>query len=177
MATEHANICSALVWTLDGGIERRDIGLEIASVIGRHWNASGRLTDTELWVTKAVNAGAPESPDVAGCLAILANCLRFAGKEPERRADLAIESVDMLRRLGERAALPYPLRTLAAVEWERGDIPAAKVLYDELISLVRDVGDPRLIRVALDEFSGFEAFHGSLERSLELGREAVEIAS
>ena len=151
LATEHANICAALAWTLGGAPERRDIGLEIAALIGPHWNQSGRLADTEQWMTRAVDAGAPAGPDLARCLAILANCFRFRGKEPERVASLAIDSVAMARRLGVRASLPYPLRTLAAVEWERGNILAAQPLYEEVISIVREVGDLPVIRIALLE--------------------------
>ncbi|HYO33634.1 MAG TPA: tetratricopeptide repeat protein, partial [Nocardioidaceae bacterium] len=177
LATEHANICAALGWTLEGGVKRRDIGLEIATKMGYHWNSSGRLTDTDLWLTKVVNLGAPDGPALAQCLAILANSLRILGKEPNRQARLATESVTMLRRLGEADALPYALRTLAAVEWERGDIPAARILYDELITTVRDLGDPSTISVALEEVSGFETSHGSLERALQLAGEAHEIAT
>ena len=109
-------------------------------------------------------------------MAILANCLRFSGKEPERRTRLALDSVDMLRRLGDRAALPYPLRTVAAVERERGNVPAAQAVFEEVISIVRDLGDPAPLRIALLELGGYESADGNLERSFELESEAVAIA-
>jgi hypothetical protein len=174
--TEHANICAALAWTLGGGAELRGVGLEIAALIGPHWNHGGKLADTEHWMTRAVDAGAPDGPDLARCLAILANCLRFRGKEPERLARLAIDSVAMLRRLGDRASLPYPLRTLAAVEWESGNDLAARRLHEEVIVIVREADDRPAMRIALVELGHFEASQGSLERAFELESEAVAIA-
>jgi predicted ATPase/class 3 adenylate cyclase len=174
---EHANICAALDWTLDAGPERWGIALELASRIGRHWNRiAARLPDAERYLSEAVSLGTSPSRDLATCMAVLANCLRFSAKEPERRTHLAIDSVEMLRRLGDREGLPYPLRTLAAVERERGDAPASLALFEEVISLVRDIGDPAAIRIALTELGGYAAEDGNLERSLELESEAVAIA-
>jgi predicted ATPase len=103
LVTEHANICAALEWSLvpEAAPPRRDIGLEIASRIGRHWNQSAAtLPDSEHWLSQAVGLGAPDSRDLAYCMAVFANCLRFSVKEPERRTRLAHDSVAMLRRLG-----------------------------------------------------------------------------
>ncbi|MCW2830068.1 MAG: hypothetical protein JWP31_760 [Aeromicrobium sp.] len=177
LATEHANICAALAWSLDGGPERWSGGLEMGSRICRFWNnTAARLPDAERWLSKAVDLDAPDSRDLATCTAALANCLRFQAKEPERRTRYALDSVDMARRLGERDALPYPLRTAAAVERERGNVPAAQALLEEVISIVRDLEDPAALRIALTELGGYEAADGHLDRSLELEREAVAVA-
>ena len=175
--TEHANICAALDWSLNARPEHAAVGVEIASRIGSYWNQkAARLPDSERWLSMAVDLGAPDSRDLATCMAVLANCLRFSAKESELRTRLAIDSVAMLRRLGERAELPYPMRTLAAVERERGNAPAARVLFEEVIEIVREIGDRAPIRVALTELGGYEATDGNLERSLELESEAVAVA-
>ena len=178
LETEHANICAALDWALSRPCtEHRDVGLGVASLIGRYWNtAAARLPDCEHWLSIAVDLGAPDSRDLAYCMAVLANCLRFSAKEPQRRTRLALDSVDMLRRLGVRADLPYPLRTLAAVERERGNVAASRAVFDEVISIVRDLNDPAALRIALTELGGYEASDGNLERSQELEIEAVAVA-
>jgi predicted ATPase/class 3 adenylate cyclase len=175
--TDHANICAALEWSLNATSSQRDVGLAIAALIGRHWNVTAaRLSDCEHWLTLAVDRQAPDSRDLAQCMAVLANCLRFRAKDPARRTRLAVDSVAMLRRLGARNDLPYPLRTLAAVERERGDIAAGCATFDEVISIVRELGDPAALRIALCELGGYEATDGNLDRSRELEEEAVEVA-
>ena len=176
--TEHANICAALGWSLDTERpERWDIGLAMSSDMGRFWNQSvARLPDSERWLSQAVGLGAPDSRDLAHCNAALANCLRFQAKEHDRRTQLALDSAAMARRLGEPGALPYPLRTLAAVERERGDDAAGRAVFQEVISIVRELGDPAALRIALTELGGYESGDGNLERAVEVEREAVAVA-
>lgn len=173
---EHANICVALGWALEAEGGSRPLGLELAALIGPVWNITGRLGDSERWLTTAVEAGTDQSPALARCMSALVNALRFAGKEPERRTQLARDSVEILRRIGARDDLPYPLRTLAAVEWERGDLASARELYDEVVTIVREAGEPEATRIALLEVGGFEANQGRLDRALELESEALEHA-
>jgi DNA-binding SARP family transcriptional activator len=80
------------------------------------------------------------SPLRARLLARLAGALR-GHPEPERRASLSREAVDVARRLGDPATLAYALEgTYAALSWPK-DTDSWLAMARELIELADDVGD------------------------------------
>jgi tetratricopeptide (TPR) repeat protein len=82
----------------------------------------------------------------------------------------------MWRRMGDSSTLAMALTELADVEAERGELAAARSLYEEAVGVARESGDRGQLRVVLGEFAILEASEGHHERSLELDAEALAIA-
>ena len=78
--------------------------------------------------------------------------------------------------MGDNSTLAMALTELADVEAERGELAAARSLYEEAVGVARESGDRGQLRVVLGEFAILEASEGHYERSLELDAEALAIA-
>jgi len=94
----------------------------------------------------------------------------------DRAREHATASVDMWRRLRDNGTLAMALTELADVEAERGELAAARSLYDEAVGVARESGDRAQLRVVLGEYAILETSEGHPERSLELDAEALAIA-
>jgi tetratricopeptide (TPR) repeat protein len=146
----------------------------VATVAG-NWIVSGRVTDGIYWTEQAIKHGAGDNPDLASCMALLSNGMRFRG-EHERSHELATKSVEMLRRLGDQKGLPFALRTLAVSSWERDEIAETRALYEEAIAASRATGNVFQLHRALSEMATFESDQGDLEHCRPLEEEALALA-
>jgi predicted ATPase/class 3 adenylate cyclase len=180
--SEYANIAAALGWLLRtdsgrGQPEQIDSALHLVASIGAYWLTSGRWSEWVRWLSRTIqSAGDRETADLATCLALLSNCLRFRGDDG-RSPGYARASVEMLRRLGgQQSGLPYALRSLAVSEWAHGHLAEARELFEEAISAARSTGDLFQLREGLSEFGTYESDQGNLSHCLVLEQEAVLLA-
>jgi tetratricopeptide (TPR) repeat protein len=81
----------------------------------------------------------------------------------------------MWRRLGDKERLSWTLTRLAYCEEFLGDLQAARLAFEEAVSLAREIGNKPRLAGALSNQARFEVVERNLERALELEQAAVEI--
>ena len=184
---EQENLRSALEWALppaaisDDDADRTRIGLRLCDKLSLFWETSGNSSQALHWYERAIsNSGERDSRELALILRIAANSLMLK-REYEAAHRYTTMSIAMMRRQGDSDVLPGALCTLAQLEDERGDWPASRQAYEEALTLGRavvgeDVASQRQLRRILGNFASSANTNGELERSFELGLEAIEFA-
>jgi predicted ATPase/DNA-binding XRE family transcriptional regulator len=131
------NIRAALEWARD----RREtgIGLQLATSLGRYWYRCGAFDEWEGWLRELLALDAEES-DRAASPAVrgvgLFSMTRFAidRHDYDRAEILAHEGLDLARRHGDRVGISNILAELGHVAEARGELDAAKTLYEESLA-------------------------------------------
>lgn len=96
-------------------------------------------------------------------------------EDRELADDLAIESIEIARELGDPILLALCLRT-RGLTIDISDFPAKRAVLEESLALMRQHGNERQIASMLTWISDLEFSAGEERRALEYGREAVRYA-
>jgi predicted ATPase len=182
---EHDNFREALRWALGsnqaGGLDVRplktQLGLELCAALSQFWFESGYFLEMRRWLEQATNLAAGSEPSEG-----LAECLFWQGRALDMLGDLqaahrcATASVAVRRRIGDASGMVLSLTLLADVESSRGQATTARALFEEALTLARDLEDPERIQVVLMVFAVFELSHHNYQSSLDLNAEALTVA-
>ena len=112
---------------------------------------------------------------------IRADCLRELGNVANRMAeyDLAVplyrQALELARELGDLRGESATLNNWATVEWDLGDLAAARAHYEEALALYRQLGNRLGEARVLNNLSNVQANVGDLAGSLEYSHRALEI--
>lgn len=112
---------------------------------------------------------------------IRADCLRELGNIANRQADyeravpLYQQALELARELGDRRGESATLNNWASIEWELGDLPAARAHYEQALALYRQLGNRLGEAKALNNLSNVLANQGDLNGSLTFSQQAMEI--
>lgn len=110
-----------------------------------------------------------------------ADCLRELGNVANRQADydravpLYQQSLELARELGDRRGESATLNNWASIEWELGDLTAARAHYEQALALYRALGNRLGEARALNNLSNVLADQGDLAGSLAFSRQTLEI--
>jgi tetratricopeptide (TPR) repeat protein len=180
---EHDNFRAVLHHALEpqpetGSDERGGrLAVRLGAALADFWGAGGYYTEMRRWLEAAVDHEAGrDSPELAQCLTELA----FHGISTghvARGVEYGSASVDMWRRLDDQSGLPRALGVLGELEVERGNLDAARGLFEEFLASARAGGDGRLLLGALGDLASLEMLEHRYDRSLELLSQAVAIAT
>ena len=174
------NFREALRWALqpDGvrpRLARVEVGVRLCAKLSPLWFRGGYFAEGRRWLELAIDrSGDQDSPELAYCL----HGLAWLSKEPGhlgRGLEVATRSVAMLRRIGDQAGLSLALSRLAVLQQFVGDLPLARRVAEEAVSLARDADARSQLSNALAILSNLEGVEQNLERSLELATAALDI--
>jgi tetratricopeptide (TPR) repeat protein len=176
--SELDNIREALGWAFDceqHSDEALAIGQEISAYVAWVWHMSGYHREGIHWLSSAIGVREPAAGEpYLRCLLGLSAILAVQGRLEEARKH-AQTAVGQARELGKPSLLVEALLATALVEMSIGNEDHADTLLSEAVPHARGVDDPKLIRRALRGQAFLAAQRGTLERALELMREARQI--
>ncbi len=134
---EHDNLRAALSWSLEQG--EIEIVLRMGGALWWFWFVRGHFAEGRRWLERALagTVGAPPSPRAkalngAGVLAFYQGEIGLAGQ-------LCGGSLALSRQLDDRAGIATALNGLALVARCRGNLSAARAMYEESLDLLRQV--------------------------------------
>ena len=176
------NFREGLTWALqpeaaDSPPDRIAVGTRLCAMLSRLWSRGGYFTEGRRWLELTIaRAGDGDSPELADCL----HGLAWLSVEPSllgRGLDVADQSVQMWRRLGDRNGLSLALCRLAVLRQARGDLQGARTAAEEAVTLAYEVGVTFQLANALATLSNLEAVEHNKERALDLINTAVDIST
>src|SRR5215207_908331 len=140
---EHDNIRAALEWS-QVTAEGANAGLRLVVAMGYFWKLHGYPTEGRMRISAALaQKGAQQRTIVRAQALYHASTLVFFQSDYSEVRALVEESLAISRKLGAagRLEVANALEMLAEVSTETGDYSAAPELYEQALSLYREVGD------------------------------------
>jgi predicted ATPase/class 3 adenylate cyclase/DNA-binding CsgD family transcriptional regulator len=170
LQTEYDNLRAALRWC--GSNAETDFELRLAVALTRFWRSRGYLTEGRAWLSAALahNRHAPG--------AIRARALDDLSSLASDQADddaaeaLALECLQIRRDLDDRSGVAEILQDLGILARKRGDRARARQLYDELLTIARELGAVKQIASGLVTRAAVHVDDGCLERATSDVQEA-----
>jgi predicted ATPase/class 3 adenylate cyclase len=179
---EHDNFRAALRYALhDEPIgptesDRQELAVRLGAALAGFWSAGGYYAEMRRWLEAVVNRSrGRESPHLATCLTELAFNGVMTG-DVARGLESASASVAMWRQLEDQHGLPRALGILGEIEVERGNLDAARTLYEEALRIARATGDRRQVMTEMGDLASLEMTEGHYERALEWFRRTAALA-
>ena len=146
---EHDNVRAALAWC-EAAPARAVKGLGLAGELHWFWRMRGHYGEGRGWIARLL-AVAPDAErgdahasafHAAGALAYLQGDYAAAGAPTSG-------SARHLETAGQPPGVARSLNSLGNIANSRGELPAARGLYEEALSIAREIGDRRSISMDL----------------------------
>jgi non-specific serine/threonine protein kinase len=154
MQTEIDNLRAALAWSTTENAELA-AGLRLGAALWRFWDMRGHLSEGRQWLESLLarsHSGEAER-ERAMALRSLGYLAMLLGDVSNALA-MVSESVELCRRLGDRAGLAHALFWQGmAVGWTGGRLQAAAPLLEESLALARSDGPSFVVYLALMRLS------------------------
>jgi predicted ATPase/DNA-binding CsgD family transcriptional regulator len=169
---EHDNMRAALSWTLERG--EVEPGLRLAGALWRFWETHGHLGEGRKWLEAALQKDDPAS--VAWRLKALEamSSMALAQWDLDRGEAAAQEGLTLCTEAGIGSSPPAPfLTSLGFVAWQRGENERAKELFEDSLTLSREVDDKIRIADALLYLGYASLDSGDRERAKKLFEEGI----
>jgi predicted ATPase/class 3 adenylate cyclase len=175
------NVRAALTWALlqdepdPPTADRAQLGLRLCAAACLSWWEGGYFIEARRWLTRAIDVGpGADSRELGLSLAALAAFETVTGNYRTARA-AALRGVEILRRIDDKADLPFALSVQGRVARALEDHDEARRCFQEAIDVSRDAHDRHMEAEALKEMALQEFLEGNLERRLELELAAVAL--
>ena len=134
LAAEHENLRAALSWAAE--VRRGCDARSTASALWRFWFPRGHLTEGRDWLARAlVVEGLPDNARARALRG--ASVLAAVAGDLEDARSIAVELVELRRRLGIDEDIAEALVVLANVDSDLGDQDAAAAKYEEAATYAR----------------------------------------
>ena len=140
---EHDNLRAALEWSLMAA-DRAEPGLKLATSTAIFWKNHGYHSEGRARLAAALAQGSAQRPTPERAHALLnASILAFFQSDYPAVRALAEESLAIFKEQGSagRLGVADALEILAETATETGDYSAAPSLYEQALSLYREIGD------------------------------------
>jgi non-specific serine/threonine protein kinase len=174
---EQDNLRAALSWVRTSHAAEQ--GLRLASALWFFWILRGQLAEGRGWLAELLARDASLSQvHVAPLRARALYCaaaLAFRQGDYERASQLAADSLNLQRELGDKAGISTTLNLLAILATERGDHDRAVQLHEEALVLRRELNDPVGISSSLLNLGVIARGQGYFQRAVDLYEEALAI--
>ena len=156
-------------------------GLRFGAALAHFWVFRGHLSQGQKELAWALSRPAPAGAG-RGYHWARATLLTKAGHLARRRGDfptarrLYEAGLALRRDTGQRAMLPFSLRSLGALALDQGDFPTARACHGEALALRREAGCPNLCETLLDvgrlaqEDGDWDGARRLLQEGLDLAR-------
>ena len=148
------NIRAALAWSVKRG--DAEFGLRLAVALSRFWGVRGHLRDARSWLERLLALpGSAQVPPALRAAALNGLCnLALDLSDYETARICGEESLEIRRRLGDRAGIAYSLENLAALALGQGNAAWERALLEECLAIRRELGTPQPVAVALARLGG-----------------------
>ena len=171
------DVRAALEWCLqppDGTApERASTGLRLVANLHMYWYRFGYAAEGRAWFERALAATQSlVSVDMINALHGLA-ILRLQQADVEPAMEGIRRALEMARGLGERDLESRELNSLALAHRTLAEMPEARRLLGESLSIAREIGNVRRESAALSNLVVFLIDEGDWAGALSAGREAI----
>jgi tetratricopeptide (TPR) repeat protein len=175
LASEHANLTSALERVLDRG--ETEASLAFGAALWRYWLVRSYLAEGRVWLARMLALPASADPSLD---ALRADVMTGSGHLAQNTGavDEATRhfraTLEIRHRLGDRRGVANALADLGWIAWRQCDFPEARRLSSESLVLAEEVGATRVAALALTNLGAAALFEGKFdEASAFLARSAA----
>lgn len=179
LAGDHDNLRAALRWALD--VRDSGLALRLAGALWWFWYTRGFLAEGREWLRAALAL-----PDGDAWPAARANALLGAGvlgyhregtpAELAETAALCVASLALYRQQDGRQGAHLALNALANARlWQAGGHEEAIALYEESVTLARELDDGHALPLSLHNLAGAVQRHGDSARAATLYQESLAL--
>lgn len=166
------NYRAALAWSLDDGDAPID-ALHLATDLGLAWHR--HLAEGRRWLTESLARVGDVAPGIASRALFLASTLAHYEGSAEA-VPLARRAVTVARGSGRKSgALGMALSRLAIALGGYEEFAEAKTTAAEAVAVLRVVGDPVQLGVAISNEAAIALWAGEFRRTEALFRESIEL--
>ena len=171
---EHDNMRAALSWTLQS--EEPELGLRLAGTLWRFWWMRGHYSEGRRWLEEALARDGRAS-------AARAKALEAVGWLADDQGDIdrAVAAAEEGLRISARAEIQSSvtasfIRMLGSAAYVRGDHEQAAQLFEESLTLSREVGDERSVASSLLQLGNVSGDRGDYEEARKFYEEGLALA-
>jgi predicted ATPase/DNA-binding CsgD family transcriptional regulator len=141
---EHENLRAALGWSIQ--CKEAATALRLAGALSRFWSIQGHFREGRTWLEQALALPVEEKEPVSvrrlrakalNGASILAHYLG----DDEAASRYGEESLALFRALGDQQGTAAALGSLALVTRSRGNVSQTRLLYEESLSILRELDD------------------------------------
>jgi tetratricopeptide (TPR) repeat protein len=168
LARDHANLASALEWTICG--DDAEGALALAAALWRYWLVRGYLEEGRVWLARVLEMPASQAPDLDR---LRADAMTGAGTLAQNSGAVAaakayFEAVLAIRRAHDDAAgIARALADLGWIAWRQCDFGKARRLSNECLTLAEEIGATRVAALALTNLGATALFEGNFHEACE----------
>ncbi|HLJ66609.1 MAG TPA: tetratricopeptide repeat protein [Chloroflexota bacterium] len=173
LESQHDNLRGALGWAREHG--DGELGLRLASALGRFWELRGHLTEARTWLETMLEMHADAPVGRRSAALDTAGWLAFNQADYGRAQALHEESLALRRELGDRAGIAASLHGLGTIADRHGDVDRAVALLEEALALRRDLADRHGTAMSLTNLGALAGRHGEFRRAEALFEEALAL--
>jgi predicted ATPase len=168
---EHDNIRAALGEALERG--RADVALRLGAAVSSLWLTRGYWGEARRWLESALAGGTESDPHLRFDVLSDAGLFALWQGDVDRGSAAADELLALAAETDSNQARAAGFAGLVA-SW-RGDLDHAAALYAESARLARELGEPRLLSIAVNNLGNVALSRGEYERALDLFEESLAI--
>jgi predicted ATPase len=177
---EHDNLREALEWALEKAIdekaaERREIGLRLSAALKEFWMMHGHFREARTYLERALALSDGTSTSLRSRLLRAIGAVADVQVDIDRIEVVAQQSLALSRELEDTCGIADSLGLLALAAWWRGKIVEAISLDEERVRLLRQVGEPGAVAVALYDLAEHVSTFGEYARGQALFEEALAL--
>jgi predicted ATPase/class 3 adenylate cyclase len=170
---DHNNMRAALSWAMGRG--ESELGLRLAGALWRFWWMRGYFDEGRRWLEEILAKGDGAAARVKALEGL--SWLSDLQGDLDRAETAAEEGLKLSAEAGVEISLVASLQgILGDVVLSRGEHEQAKELFEESVSLYREVGDRRGVAWTLGGLGNYFSDQGDYERAKELYEEGLALS-
>jgi predicted ATPase/DNA-binding SARP family transcriptional activator len=139
LETEHDNFRAALDFCKDD-LEGAEASLHLCVALSRFWEIYGYLSEGRAYLAAVLSRPEVPTKSRGEALNAAAGLTRMQGDYPAARVYL-VESLEVMRELGNKRGIAMSLDNLGLMAREQGDYDAAHALHSEGLAVYREAND------------------------------------
>ncbi len=173
LETEHDNLRAALLWSLEG--DEPHIGLRLAAVLWRMWNARGYMQEGRGWLEKALS-GTEDRPSPERATALNgAGALAYQQGDINSARGLFENSIEMGRALEDKLIVSKAMGNLASFMLGVNEFKQAKALFEQCLVMDRELGDRSRIAYSLGGLADVFYSLGDIDKGIEYYEQSLAL--
>jgi predicted ATPase/DNA-binding CsgD family transcriptional regulator len=171
---EHANIRSAIQWSLSHPETGSETALRICIGVWPFWKQCGYLAEARIWLPQAIALADDAVP------ALVANAQRFLGHsyllgDPERARGCYQQSLYLCRQIGDKRGEAAALTSLGMIARDGGSYDEAESLYLEALRISETLNNSAGVAMAKHHLGTVAFRRGDFRRARNYYNESLEL--
>ena len=173
-AFEYDNFRAGLEWLTETG--DAEWGLRLGAALFRFWEMREYLAEGRDRLGKLLKLAGAAAPTKARARALFAAGVLAGAQGDYASADaLTSESLEIVRRLGDKQGVAVSLNALAVHARDRGDVAVARSLFEDSLVQWRELGDQKAVARSLSNLANVVKLQGDYARARSLYAECLSI--